>query len=99
MTIQTSGAPMENQLTTTTETAIAETNPALVYLAGLSQSGRRSMRQRLELVTRIAGSSDWPSMRYEHVIAIRTKLQESGLSAASINATLSALRGVAKAAW
>jgi site-specific recombinase XerD len=95
MTIQTSGAPMENQLTTTTETSVTETNPALVYLAGLSASGRRSMKQRLQLVD----NSDWASMRYEHVIAIRTKLQEQGFSPASVNATLCALRGVAREAW
>jgi integrase/recombinase XerD len=94
-----SGETMENQLTTITETAIAETNPALVYLAGLSASGRRSMRQRLELVAEIAGSSDWAFLRYEHVVAIRTKLQEQGLSPASVNATLCALRGVAREAW
>jgi site-specific recombinase XerD len=90
---------MENQLTTTTETAIAETNPALVYLAGLSATGRRSMKQRLERVAEITGSFDWASMRYEHVIAIRTRLQESGLSPASMNATLCAIRGVAREAW
>src|SRR5215217_5814366 len=103
MSIQTSGEPMENQLMTMTETAAAATDPALVYLAGLSTSGRRSMKQRLELVANLAGErgvTDWTSMRYEHVVAIRTALQEQAqLSPASVNATLCALRGVAREAW
>jgi site-specific recombinase XerD len=38
-------------------------------------------------------------MRYQHVMAIRTRLQERGYAPASINATLHALRGVARAAF
>jgi len=78
---------------------LTASDPGALYLAGLSESGRRSMRQRLERVAHLAGVSDWSAMRYEHVIAIRTKLTESGLSPASVNAALCALRGVAREAW
>ena len=63
------------------------------------------MRHRLETVAQLAGteseidSFDWSSMRYEHVVAIRSRLSESGLSPASVNATLCAVRGVAREAW
>src|SRR6266487_4981931 len=61
-----------------------ERNPALIYLAGLSESGRRSMAQKLRMVAGLLGYSDprsvqWSDFRYEHLIAIRTKLSESHL--------------------
>ncbi len=81
----------------------AETNPALVYLAALAPSGRRSMAVRLRTITGLLGGGargvEWPRMRFEHVAALRARLQESGRAAASVNACLSALRGVARAAW
>ena len=39
------------------------------------------------------------SSRFEHVTAIRSRLREEGLSSSSVNCTLAALRGVARAAW
>jgi len=81
------------------------TSPALVYLASLSPSGRRTMRARLERVAEMLSGSKylesvpWHLLRFEHVAAIRSKLQESGLSPASVNASLYALRGVSKACW
>ncbi len=64
------------------------------------------MKHRLETVTRlVTGAMDqfenfeWSSMRYEHVVALRSRLSESGLSPASVNATLCAIRGVAREAW
>jgi site-specific recombinase XerD len=81
------------------------TNPALAYLASLSTTGRRTMRLRLEQVAQLLiGSKDlkmvpWVELRFEHVTALRSKLEELNLSPASINATLYAVRGVAKAAW
>jgi len=80
-------------------------NPALVYLASLAPSGRRTMRGRLETVAQmIKGERDlmkvpWQELRYEHLAALRARLEEQGLSPASVNATLYALRGVAKACW
>lgn len=42
---------------------------------------------------------DWSALRVEHVTVLRSRLSELGRAPASINATLSALRGVARAAW
>lgn len=81
------------------------TNPVLAYLAGLAPSGRRTMRGKLETVAlMLAGHRrlegiPWEQLRFEHVTAIRAQLEERGLSPATINATLYALRGVAKACW
>jgi len=41
----------------------------------------------------------WAELRFEHVTAIRTWLSESKRSPATVNATLAAIRGTAKAAW
>ncbi|MDQ3256865.1 MAG: integrase, partial [Acidobacteriota bacterium] len=79
-----------------------ERNPALIYLASLSATGRRSMRVLLEKVARLAGhdlDAAWSGMRFEHVAAFRSRLVEEGHAPATVNATLSALRGVARAAW
>ncbi len=80
-----------------------ERDPAQVYLAGLSTNGRRTMAGKLSSVAAILGYADprtvrWAEMRYEHVTAIRTKLAETK-APATVNATLSALRGVAREAW
>lgn len=81
----------------------ANRNPAIVYLASLAPTGRRSMKGRLRTVAEILGTNvqtiPWEQLRYEHVEAIRAKLQESDLAPATINATLYALRGVARAAF
>ena len=81
-----------------------ERDPAQIYLAGLSISGRRTMTAKLRRVAAILGYDNlrpvrWSEMRFEHVTAIRTKLNESKAAPATINATLCALRGVARAAW
>jgi site-specific recombinase XerC len=81
-----------------------ERNPAVIYLAGLSATGRRSMAQKLKVVAGILGNADpqvvaWESLQFEHVVAIRTSLSERGLAPATVNATLAAIRGVTKAAW
>jgi site-specific recombinase XerC len=84
--------------------ARVERNPAEIYLAGLSATGRRSMAQKLKVVAGILGYTDprfvaWEQLQFEHVVAIRTSLSEGGLAPATVNATLAAIRGVAKAAW
>jgi site-specific recombinase XerD len=85
--------------------ALRESEPALAYLASLAPSGRRTMRTRLEYIAelltgrRTLHALPWEKLRYEHVVAIRALLQERKLAPASINATLYAIRGVAKAAW
>ena len=79
-------------------------NPALVYLASLAASGRRTMAGKLLRVARLLGYPDvitppWHQMRYQHVVAIRTRLQELGLAPSTVNSTLFALRGVARACF
>ncbi len=85
-------------------------NPAEVYLASLAESGRYTMRRRLRLVAAILlgeeNAEDVPegtelaaplhTVRYEHVVGIRTVLQELGLAPATVNAALCAIRGVAR---
>lgn len=82
-----------------------KSNPATAYLASLAPTGRRTMRTRLEKIAELLTGQKtlyafpWEKLRYEHVVAIRALLQERKLSPASVNATLYAIRGVAKAAW
>jgi len=82
----------------------ADRHPALVYLASLSPTGRRSSQGRLRQVANLLGHDDfntvpWHRLRYQHVAAIRSRLQELGKAPATINATLYALRGVTRAAF
>jgi len=80
-------------------------NPASIYLAGLSESGRRTMRQILDLLAGMTTSNpdalacDWAALRYPHVTAIRSRLQEGGYKPATVNKALAAIRGVLRAAW
>jgi site-specific recombinase XerD len=89
----------------TSSPAVRESEPALAYLTSLAPSGRRTMRTRLEYIAELLTGRKtlhalpWEKLRYEHVVAIRALLQERKLAPASINATLYAIRGVAKAAW
>jgi len=82
-----------------------QTNPALAYLASLAATGRRTMKLRLEQIAymltgqRNLRAVPWEQLHFVHVDALRSRLAESELSPASVNATLYALRGVAKAAW
>jgi len=97
----------ETTLTRTRRQAIAlkktEANPAAVYLASLAPSGRRTMAARLTTVAHLMGGDpravDWSTLRFEHITALRSRLSELGRAPASVNATLSALRGVARASW
>ena len=78
-------------------------SPAAVYLASLAPTGRRSMAGRLKYVAGLFNqayeSLPWQQLRYQHIAAIRSKLQEQQLAPATINATIYALRGVARAAF
>jgi integrase/recombinase XerD len=81
----------------------ARTCPARLYLARLHASGRRSMAARLRSVARLVGLSPeeirWSGLRSEVVSVIRALMIEKRYAPASVNATLSALKGVAHAAW
>jgi site-specific recombinase XerD len=78
-------------------------SPAAVYLASLgSKSSRRSMRCALETIAAELGvpsveTLSWAAIRYQHAQAIRARLA-ARLSPASVNKTLSALRGVLREA-
>lgn len=80
-------------------------NPAAVYLAGLTPTGRRSQAHTLRVVAELLSDNQadlitfpWTSLRFQHTMAIRTKLIER-YKPATINRTLCAIRGVLKAAW
>lgn len=79
-------------------------NPAAVYLAGLSASGRRSQRQALNVIAELltnnydAFACDWSAVRFQHTTFIRSQLQEK-YAPATTNKMLCALRKTLKAAW
>ncbi len=82
----------------------AGTSPALTYLASLAPSGRRGMTVQLRKIAGWIGEQTgrkldlltmpWQRLRYEHLVAIRTRAVESGLAPASVNLLLAALRRV-----
>ena len=78
-------------------------NPAAIYLASLAPTGRRAIKGRLRSIADMFNcpfdSMPWHEFRYEHMEAIRARLQESELAPSTINMTLYALRGVAKSAF
>ena len=80
-------------------------NPAAVYLASLSQSGRRTQQHALNIIAGMltggaanALTCNWSEVRYQHTAAVRTKLAEN-YSPAMVNKVLSALRRVLKESW
>lgn len=88
-------------------------NPALVYLASISESSRRPVTQSLNAIAAILGFErvedgdgkeitfmfvPWGAIRYEHTQAIRSRLEER-YSPSTGNRHLSALRGVLNDAW
>src|SRR3990172_2207115 len=97
---------MDYQLPVVMDTPLApvsvssEQNPAAVYLRRLpSQSGRRTMRQALEVIAAMVSSGrclaetlPWAGLRYHHAAGIRAALIER-YSPATVNKCMSALRG------
>lgn len=94
----------ENALTVAHADALSlDQNPAAVYLASLAPTGRRSMAARLRSAAELLGYPDlvatpWAALRFQHVAAIRARLLDQGKAPASVNATICALRGVARQA-
>ncbi len=81
-----------------------ERNPAQIYLASLAPTGRRTMIAKLANAARLMGCDaprtlDWAALRFEHVSALRSRLLELNYAPATINATMSGIRGVARVAW
>lgn len=80
-------------------------DPYSVYLDGLSPSGRRSMNSQLMGVLRLMDYHGipevfpWENLRYVHIVKVRALLQGQGKSANTINTTLSAVKGVIRAAF
>ena len=87
------------------EASPLDSNPAAVYLAGLQPSGRRSMKQSLNMVAGMLskGEADaftfhWAELRFQHTSLIRSKLMGT-CKPATANHILCAIRGTLKAAW
>jgi site-specific recombinase XerC len=80
-------------------------HPVAVYLASLSSGSRPTMRSALEIVAALltsgaydARSLPWASLRHAHLQALRGQLAER-YAPKTVNRTLSAVRGVLRAAW
>lgn len=80
-------------------------HPALVYLAGLAEGSRRTMRQSLDVIAALLTGGrathltlPWHHLEYAHGAAVRSALAEQ-YAPATANKMLSALRGVLKETW
>jgi integrase len=80
-------------------------DPAAAYLAQLGPGSRRTMREAVSKLARLASSGrytadtlPWHELRIEQTTALRTKLA-SELAPATANKHLAALRGVLKQCW
>ncbi len=96
---------VEQNAITQPVTHSADRNPALVYLASLSPSSRRTMGEALNKLAGLlsvgltADTCPWHLLRYQHTQALRAKLAELYPSAATANRHIYALRGVLKECW
>jgi integrase/recombinase XerD len=89
----------------------AGSSPATVYLAGLGDGSRRTMRAALQGLVALAGYDaeieefPWHRLRYQHTQRLRALLQRPRMpggeppAPATVNKHLSALRGVLREAW
>lgn len=96
--------PLTDLVPIVPETSQTATNPAAIYLAGLARTGRRAMLTQLRWIAGVVGVDSveavpWHLLKHEHLVAIRTRAEESGKAAATINLMLAAARGTCRAAW
>lgn len=78
--------------------------PPTLYLHELAPSGARSQRANLVRAARLLGGSagldfDWAALRLSHLEFLRGALKGARYAPSTINATLSAVRAVARRAW
>lgn len=78
-----------------------DSNPGLVYLAGLGAGSVRAQRGALQRVSMLAAGASleafpWHRLRYQHVVAIKAKIAGAP---ATVNRILAALRGVVRESW
>jgi site-specific recombinase XerD len=81
-------------------------NPAMVYLASLARGSRPAMQRALTIIAELLTGQEgvgyaaipWGRLRFQHTAALRAALAEK-YSYSTANKTLSALRGVLRAAW
>jgi site-specific recombinase XerD len=86
-----------------TESAVAEISPAVHYIITLSsQCSRESMFRNLRRVARYlrttVGEINWKQITFVEVERLRSRMLFDGLAPATVNATLSAIRGVMRQA-
>lgn len=87
------------------EALAPEQTPLRLYLATLqADSGRRSCRSALRRAARLMGAPsasavEWGALRFGHVELLKERMLLRRYQPATINATLSALKGVAREAW
>lgn len=80
-------------------------NPAIAYLQSLtSNTSRVTMASKLNVVARMTNAEDltkcdWSTLTADAVLSVMTALEANGHSSSTVNCYLSALKGVARAAW
>jgi integrase/recombinase XerD len=88
-----------------TQPRFLDENPAVLYLASLSEGSRRTMFQSLQTMAAILSdgqldvfSLNWSALRHRHTDAVRAALV-ARYKPATVNKMLSALRQVLYHAW
>ena len=95
---------MRNLLTLVKKVPKKGSSPAKVYLSGLARSGRRAVDTQLRNVAKMVGAKSidtvpWHELRHEHLVAIKTKMQDMGKSPSTVNLMLAGVRGVVRTCW